>query len=86
MHTLFWLLDWLLLPFRSLVYLLDRLHAKPCPYCGERWYTELTCEWDGEDWKCRTCGNLWILDRDGKVTFQWYKKVESPQPPHEGTQ
>ena len=55
------LLDWLMLPFWPFAYLLARLEAKPCSKCGEKWYTELTGEWDGEDWHCRTCGHHWTI-------------------------
>lgn len=54
-------LFWLTLPLWPLFYLLCRLQARPCPRCGEKWHTELVGEWDGEDWKCRKCGNIWIV-------------------------
>jgi hypothetical protein len=31
----------LFLPFLPLHWLICRLHAKPCPECGEKWLTEL---------------------------------------------
>lgn len=61
MHRIIWLLDLLMLPLWPLAYVLSRLQAKPCPECGEKWYTELTGEWDGEDWHCRRCGHHWTV-------------------------
>lgn len=55
------ILFWLTLPLYPFFYILCRLEAKECPYCGEKWYTELVGEWDGEDWKCQTCGKYWQL-------------------------
>jgi hypothetical protein len=64
-----WFLHWVLfpvlfvlfLPFWPVFYLMCRLKAKQCPHCGEKWYTELVGEWDGEDWHCRTCGGYWTV-------------------------
>lgn len=47
------------LPLYPVFYLLCRLQAKPCPACDEDWYTELTGEWDGEDWHCMRCNHYW---------------------------
>lgn len=56
-------LDWLLYPLFLILwppcFILSRLQAKPCPKCGERWFTTLTGEWDGEDWKCGRCNHYW---------------------------
>jgi hypothetical protein len=50
----------LFLPFYPLFFLHCRLIAKPCPKCGEKWATELTGEWDGdEDWHCANCDYCW---------------------------
>lgn len=49
------------LPICCLSYLVSRVEAKPCPKCGEKWYTELVGEWDGEQWKCRTCSHYWNM-------------------------
>lgn len=59
-----WVTDvlfWLTLPLWPSFYLLSRLQAKPCPHCGEKWYTELCGEWGDEDWKCRSCGKYWSV-------------------------
>lgn len=46
-------------PLWPVLYVACRLSAKTCPRCGERWFTELTGEWDGEMWECRRCGHYW---------------------------
>ena len=46
-------------PLLLLHWAMCRMWAKPCPNCGERWHTELVGEWQGEDWKCQTCGHYW---------------------------
>ncbi len=58
---LFAVLFVLTLPLLPLFYLMCRLEAKPCPQCGEHWHTELTGEWDGEDWRCNRCRHCWHL-------------------------
>lgn len=57
----------LYIPLVPFFFLLDRLQAKQCPYCGEGWYTELVGEWDGEDWKCHRCRQYWSVLNDGTV-------------------
>ncbi len=49
----------LFLPLWPVFYYWCRMTAKPCPKCGEDWYTELVGEWDGEHWKCHTCKHYW---------------------------
>lgn len=51
---------WVLVsPILALNWLLCRLEAKRCPKCGEDWWTTLVGEWDGEMWKCVSCGHCW---------------------------
>lgn len=61
MRWLQMLLFVLCLPLLPALYLYSRMHAKPCPKCGENWYTELVGEWDGEMWKCWNCKHYWEL-------------------------
>lgn len=49
----------LFLPFYPLFWVMCRLEAKPCPECGEKWFTELVGEWDGEQWRCSRCEHYW---------------------------
>lgn len=64
MRTFWWVIEGflflLILPFVPLFYVMCRVEAKPCPSCGDKWFTELVGDWDGEDWKCRSCGYFWI--------------------------
>jgi len=54
-----WFLFALFLPFWPVFWLDCRVRAKVCPKCLEKWHTELVGEWDGEHWKCRSCGHYW---------------------------
>jgi hypothetical protein len=36
-----------------------RLTAERCPACGERWWTEVVGEWEGEEWRCAECNHYW---------------------------
>ncbi len=51
----------LFIPFLPFFWLSCRLSAQRCPECGSKWQTELTGEWDGEDWHCHCCENRWIV-------------------------
>ncbi len=46
-------------PMWPLFWLLCRLQSKQCPQCGSKWQTELVGEWDGQHWKCHSCGHYW---------------------------
>lgn len=49
-----------LLPMWPVLWLFCRLTSEQCPKCGSKWQTELTGEWDGEEWKCYNCNHTWI--------------------------
>ena len=53
-------LFFLSLPLWPLFWLMCRLEARRCPRCDSKWHTELTGEWDGEDWSCHACGHHWV--------------------------
>ena len=60
MRRIWVVLDYLMLPLWPVAYLFARLDAKPCPRCGERWFTELEGDIFGqEDWYCRRCNHRW---------------------------
>lgn len=55
------------LPLYPFFWVLCRLTAKPCPACGEKYFTSLQGEWTAEEWKCARCGHFW------EVPFAWEK-------------
>lgn len=67
MKTFFFIMEMLFLPLRPVLWVVCRLTAKPCPACGERYFTSLQGEWVGEEWKCARCGHYW------EVPFPWSK-------------
>lgn len=55
------------LVFYFTFWLTCRFGAETCPNCGEKWFTELVGEWDGEDWKCSKCDQFWVMPYKCKI-------------------
>lgn len=63
MKWLYRLLFLLGLPLWPAFWLLCRLTAHRCPFCGSKWRTELVGDWGGEVWKCHACARYWEPDK-----------------------